>query len=263
MMEKDKNFGQSLKAALERECEAVSASSQLKARIDEQINRKQEEKSMSRISMKKMAIGVAAACLLVSGSVFAGHVSGFVMSSSSRPEYTSYEQLSRAEEKIGYSADYVENFGNGYHFAGAVTTHIEAKDENRNTVYTEKGLSIRYQKEGGADLNLDIEQNRESSWEVYSANTADSVRTCGNVTMYYDVITNKFVPVDYELTDEDKANMERDDYNLAVGSDSVMINQSMSVRWEKDGILYTLYGFNVTLGAEEMLDMAEEIINAQ
>lgn len=261
-MKTDKNFDQTIKTALEQECGDISASLRLKARIDEQINRRQEEKFMSRISMKKIAAGVAAACLFVSGSVFAGHVSGFIMSGSSiyAPEYTSYEQMGKAEKKLGYACDYVESFDNGYRFAGAVITNMAAQDDNGNTLYTAKGLDVCYQKAGEADLSLAIEEAREDGWKNLAS---DAARTSGNITMQYYVITNKFVPLDYELTDEDRENMEKDNYNLAVGSDTVEISQSMHVIWEKDGISYDLFGFDVTLSADEMFDMAEQIINAK
>lgn len=259
-MKTEKNFEQTIKAALESECENIAASAKLKARIDEQIRMRQEEKFMAGISMKKLAAGVAAACLLVSGSVFAGHVAGVIKSGSSRPEYTSYEQMGQAEKKLGYSVDHVEDFDNGYHFAGAGITNISTRDDNGNTLYNAKGIDIEYQKAGEAEITLSVEEVRSDAWKEY---TPASVRTCGDITLQYNVLTNKFVPADYVLTEEDKANMEKDDYNLAYGSDSVQINQSMHVRWEKDGILYHLFGFDVSLSADEMFDMAETIINAE
>lgn len=260
-MKTDKNFEQTLKTALAAECENISASSQLKARIDEQISREQEGKYMSRINMKKIAVSVAAACLLISGSVFAGNVSGIIMSSSAAPEYKTYAEMGKAEKKIGYSADYVESFDNGYRFAGAEVTDIKMQDDNHNTIHAAKGLNVEYKKAGQTDISLTIEQ----SWgeDLWKNRTPDAVRTCGNITMRYYVTTNKFVPLDYELTDEDRANMQKENYNLAEGSDSVVINQSMDVRWEKDGVCYGLFGFDVTLSSDEMFDMAEQIINAE
>ena len=260
-MKTDKDFEQTLKTALAAECENISASLQLKARIDEQICRKQEGKYMSRINMKKIAVSVAAACLLISGSVFAGNVSGVIMSSSAVPEYKTYAEMGKAEKKIGYSADYVESFDNGYRFAGAEVTDIRMQDDKKNTIHTVKGLNVEYEKAGQTELSLTIEQ----SWgeDLWKNRTPDAVRTCGNTTIRYYVTTNKFVPLDYELTDEDRANMQKENYNLGVGSDSVEIKQSMNVRWEKDGVWYELSGFDVTLNSEELFDMAEQIINAE
>ena len=216
---------------------------------------------MSRINMKKIAVSVAAACLLISGSVFAGNVSGVIMSGSSVPEYKTYAEMGKAEKKIGYSADYVESFYKGYRFTGASVTYIKMQDDNKNTIHTVKGLDVEYEKAGQTALTLTIEQ----SWgeDLWKNRTPDAVRTCGNTTMRYYVTTNKYVPLDYELTDEDRANMQKENYNLGVGSDSVIINQSMNVRWEKDGVWYELFGFDVSLSSDEMFDMAEQIINAE
>ena len=61
-----------IKNALALECGGVTPSRDLKDRIDRQILESQKEAgNMKKFSMKKLVIGVAAGCLLVSGGVFA------------------------------------------------------------------------------------------------------------------------------------------------------------------------------------------------
>ena len=76
-------------------------------------------------------------------------------------------------------------------------------------------------------------------------------------------LTNKFVPADYELTEEDKKAQEDGNFNLAYGSDKVEVMTSYTVEWNMDGQGYSLFKFGEDLGAEEMFGMAEEIIAGQ
>lgn len=92
---------------------------------------------------------------------------------------------------------------------------------------------------------------------------ADATRVCGDITVYYDSITNKQVPPDYVMTEEDKAGEAKGDFYISVGSQEVETHQNQSVTWDKDGVRYQILGFDLNLGAEEMFDMAEEIIGTK
>ncbi|MDE7258608.1 MAG: hypothetical protein K2N77_05150, partial [Lachnospiraceae bacterium] len=119
-MRAEQNFDSSVRTALGKECDGISASEELKSRIDETIRQRQEENSMKYMSAKKLCISIAAACLLVSGiTVFAGGASYFVAGSSMGVEYTDYQDMGKAQKKLGYGVDSVEQFANGYFFYGA------------------------------------------------------------------------------------------------------------------------------------------------
>lgn len=279
-----KELDKKIKAALEMECQHISASDLLKQKIDRELfgesqvesregiegfpgHLQKEEHIMSKegkkvVSMKKMVIGVAAACLLVSGVCFAGKTAYFVTSGAAYSEWDSYEDLDKMEEKLGLEIDSVETFANGYSFAGAHMDTTKAMDEGHNKLYDFKELDFEYEKEGAAGLSLYMHRVLD---EGETAKTPDLTRTVTledgtEITVRYDVYTYKFVPEDYELTEEDKANEERDDYYISVGTEEVEIKQASHATWDKDGVYYNLMGFDVELGGEEMLDMAEEII---
>lgn len=81
---------------------------------------------------------------------------------------------------------------------------------------------------------------------------------------YYKILNQiynyKFVPANYEMTEEDKALTEQGNYTLSYGTDKVEIQQNKYVSWEKDGVSYTIMGFDLDLTDEEMLDMAGQMI---
>lgn len=74
--------------------------------------------------------------------------------------------------------------------------------------------------------------------------------------------TYKAVPPDYELTEEDKENMESDNFQLGYGSQEVEVRQYYATIWVKDGKVYDLGGFDLSISADEMLNMAKEIVES-
>ena len=232
-----------IKEALSQECSSLSPSPGIKERIDERIRESQEEtESMKHLSVKKVVIGVAAACLLLSGGAYAaGHATGLVSHSSLTGQYESYDgDMDKAEKKLGFN----------------VLT-VQGIDDQRNEVYTYKAMTVYYEKAGCRDIYLDMCRPVE---EEQRAKTADATKVCGDTTLYYDEYTYKFVPADYQKTPEDEANEQRNDYFISAGSDEVEIHVSQGVTWKLDGTSYNLAGFDTGLSADEMLAMAEEII---
>ncbi len=264
-MRAEQDFGSRIKEALEKECDGISASEQLKCRIDETIcssicakSRAEMEVNMKHMSMKKIVVLVAA-CLLVSGiTVVAGKTARIGVQGSAAPEYTDYAELGKAEEKLGYTVDSVEQFTNGYSFAGVRINELKAYGEENNELYTIPAMQITYTKDG-KDMGLYIQQRVE---EVVIAKQPNAVRTCGDISVRVDEYTYKFVPASYELTEEDKVNEQKDDYFISYGSDDIEIRKAVDVRWEKDGLYYELIGFDLDMDGEEALDMAEEILSA-
>lgn len=249
-----------IKDALSQECSSLSPSPGIKDRIDERIRESQEETgSMKHLSVKKVVIGVAAACLLVSGGAYAaGHATALVSHSSLNGQYKSYDgDMAKAENKLGYNVLTVEGFENGYGFKSMEVMDVQGLDDKSNKVYTYKDMTVYYEKAGCEGIYLDMCRPVEDAPREKSPN---ATKVCGDTTLYYDEYTYKFVPVDYQMTPEDEANEQRDDYYISVGSDQVEIKVSQNVTWEIDGTHYNLAGFDTGLSADELLSMAEEII---
>lgn len=252
--------GERIKDALAQECRGMQPSSNLKERIDEEIRNYQEEMGkMKHFGIKKAVVVTAAACLLVSGGAYAaGHATGLISSSYPGGQYHSYSgDMDKAEGKLGYGVKTVESFDNGYSFQNMQVIDVQGMDDNKQQVYTYKSMSIDYEKQGCPKMYVDMCRPVEKEART---KTPDATRVCGDITLYYDEYTYKFVPTDYEMTAEDKANEQKDNYFISVGSDAVEIQKSAGVTWEQDGVCYNMAGFDLGLSAEEMLDMAEQIV---
>ncbi len=264
-----------IRTALEMQCGDISASGTLKQKIDGEIRRrgkvipmylpeeqevsmrKQSEQNRKHFNTKKLVIGLAAACLLISGGVFAGKTTGYI---SGYNKIYSYEELDSAEERLGFSADVVESFSNGYSFEEMLVGDTRAVDENGDTVYTFPELNVQYIRDGVSDIALCADMRPEKGEQAKAPDLTDQ---CGDIALRYDVYTYKLVPEGYELTEEDKENLERDDYEISEGSDEIEYAQMTHVLWEKDGVYYDLLGNDTALSGEEMFAMAKELIGAE
>lgn len=258
---------EAVKQALSGICERIEASDGLKRQIDSRIENRlvKEAHHMKHLSIKKVVIGVAAACLVVGTVCIAG--SGMKMYSSggsSIPDYTKYEDLGKAEKEAGYEIQAVDQFGNGYALDGIHVNDMSIQNEAGQTEDSEKEIIIKYTK-GGETIRLFARKILPMEDETELIKNTDSGKTvkAGETELVFSQVTNKFVPPDYELTEEDKKNMERDDFNLAYGSSEVEMDQSYHVSWIKDGIIYSIMGFNLSnVTPDEMLDMAKEIVES-
>lgn len=261
-MKKRDDWEEKIRDVLALECDGIAASRALKDRIDEKILESEKEAGdMKHVSVKKLAIGVAVGCLLVSGGVFAaGHAVSLGSHHYLQDACRDYDRLPEMERKLGYAVDAVEEFSNGYRFERMFVDEVKGRDEEGNEVYTFMSMDIDYEKSGEEPISLFIEKPVETP---VRQGTPDATRVCGDITVYYDMITNKQVPPDYVLTEEDKAGEVRGDYYISVGSAKVEVHQNHTVTWDKDGIHYQLLGFDVKISPEEMLDMAEEIIGTR
>lgn len=260
-MNRKDDWEDKIKDVLTLESDGLTASQDLKDRIDRKILTSQEAESMKHLSVKKLVIGVAIGCLLVSGGVFAaGRVVSVSSNSDWRDGCNSYSGMEQQEKKLGYEVDSVEQFTNGYRFEKAVVGESQGKDQDKNTVGTYKFMSIVYARDTEPTVSLYIEKPLET---IARKQQTEKTRVCGDITLYYDSTTYKFVPADYELTQEDKVNQEKENYCISYGSDQVEIQKAVVVDWMKNGIQYQLIGFDLNVSADEMFDMAEEIMGTK
>lgn len=261
-MRQREDWEEKIKNVLALECDGVTASRDLKDRIDERILESQKEAGhMKKLSMKKLVIGVAIGCLLVSGGAFAaGRVVSLTSHTYKLDVCKNYGDMEKMEAELGYAVDSVEKFSNGYCFEKMSVDDVNGNDADGNTIYTYKDLDITYEKSGEPTVWLDVAKPVETP---VRKGAPEATRQVGEITLYYDATTYKFVPSNYKLTDEDQANLEKDNFTISYGSAEVEIQTASDVTWEKDGVKYHLMGFDLNIGADDMFDMAEEIMGTR
>lgn len=232
-----------LKRALEARVQAVTPSDDLLMNVKREVNRRKKEREKMSATMKKV-IAIAAMACLICASCFAA--SQFTTTQMGTVEkITRYDQLADAAKEIGLEARYVEKFENGFAFQSGDTTKGCAINEEGVPVGDEyEGLAISYVNAEGERLTLIVEPTTEAGGEKPA----------------YSDDTYKFVPPDYELTEEDKAMMDGGDFFISYGSQEVEIKEAEVYSWQDGNISYSLTAFDCNFGEAEMARMARELM---
>lgn len=211
---------------------------------------------------KKVALLVAACFVLLTGTCLAaqnGLFTSIVGTTNSAAEYMDFADLDKAEKDFGANIMAVESFFNGYRFTGMDVTTNYLMDNSNNTTGEYPELSLSYANEDGAHLELSAVKEEN----VYNEERTDTAqKTVGDITLHYNMDTYKFVPENYELTDEDKQRQANDDhYFISIDATQVEETHFSFVTFVKDGIYYSLMSMNGE-SADTMFAMAEELLAA-
>ena len=215
-----------------------------------------EKESYIMKSKKKIALIAVAATLVMGITVFAasGIISQWFSSSSSIPDYKTLPTAEQVVKDIGYEAVIIDEFANGYKFDNGSVVDNVLTDDNGKAVEKFKSVTFRYLKDNDEVLFSQDKVNSqvETSGEV--------VATVDDVDVYYYSYTNKLVPPDYKMTDEDKKAEETGELVFSYGSSKVEIKEIQSVSWKKDDMSYQLLQIDGKLSADELVEMAKEVI---
>ena len=208
-------------------------------------------------SKKKIHLIAIAAALALGITVFAasGIVTNWFSSSSAKPEYKSLPSAEQVKSDIGYEAVLIDTFKNGYTFKSGSVVNNNLADEKGNSVEKFKSVSFEYENNGDRVFFSQDKFNAELGTE------GEIISTVSGTDIYYFSYTNKIVPPDYKLTDNDKKAEENGDLVFSYGSSKVEICEVQSVTWKNDGVQYQLLQIDGKLSAHDLADMAEEIIN--
>lgn len=106
------------------------------------------------------------------------------------------------------------------------------------------------------DINMFINQVHETENESYAVDS----KNVGDVTVYFNQATYKFVPEGYEFTDEDNQNIDDPHYEITFGSEKVEIQNYTGISFEKDGKYYSMFAWDSDMSADEWYAMAEELL---
>ena len=208
-------------------------------------------------SKKKISVIAAVAVLALGTTVFAasGIISKWYSSSSSDPEYKSLPTAQQVKKDIGYDAVLISEFENGYAFKDGSIVNNDLADEDGNSVEKFKSVSFDYEKNGDTVI---FSQDKFNSKIDMDGNV---IKTVDGTDIYYYSYTNKIVPADYKMTDEDKKAEADGELIFSSGSSDIQISEVQSVTWVKGNIQYQLMQMDGALSRDELTDMAEEVIS--
>lgn len=228
------------------------------------LKKKMEEKSMKyskkHFSIKKAAVLAAVCCLLIGtvGVASSGKVTTvFTAMSMDYFRGESFSQLPEAEKKAGFKIKALEKFSNGYEFAELTTFTTNGADENGNILERYNEICLDYKKAGEYPLSLyAMEETYAHTDNRIAKQTAD----INGIRVSYYVDTYKLVPAGYELTTQDKENLQKDDYYISEGVEEISEGQHTTIVWCQDNICYMIITTKGVIPAEKLFAMAEELI---
>lgn len=85
-----------------------------------------------------------------------------------------------------------------------------------------------------------------------------------NITEHYNYDEYLILPGDERPTEEELQRTETDNhFFISDGSDERYTSYVSGIDFEIDGIAYVMIGFDIDMTADELFDMAEEIITAR
>lgn len=221
---------------------------------------KDSSKKVKKLHFKKIAtIAIAATMMLGIGtwaasSVITSRISG----TSSSPDFKTLPSSTQINEILGVEISLPEEFSNGYKFENAHKVENQNQGENNAVVESFDSLSTNYTK---ADDNLIFSIDPLTIGN--QTPDGDLVDTYNNCDIYYGSYTAKFVPADYQLTEQDKADEASGKYVFSYGSSEIIINEIQGLQWKDDGVFYSFTTMDSTLTQEELVSMANEMIDMQ
>lgn len=267
------NFEKYIKSELGAAAEDKVPSDMCRARIDRMIS--EEEKGSSRKNNMRRskllkAAAITAACLALSGggAYAAGKIIWTEEVVSSVPDYTSYEDVVKAEKETGLDIDVPEQFENGYAFAGIHITDVSDTDDEGKEVNKRKGVIIDYTA-GTPDeyVSVNIGTDTQSTGEIIDEVPGIEVKDINGLKVYVSKYKMLMVPEDYsdeQIKEFQDNNPEICGVGKGNGITEVSCEDVISAWFERDGQTYTINPKeDQKWTSDDLFKMAEEMIAVQ
>lgn len=248
-------FDKEMKDMLHRCADELHAPDKLKTRVDFALK---NGSSRPRRRWGRRLVALAAVAAIAVTGAFAAGAFGSIRSSSRADQSLSMEQTQQHMEDAGASLTLPETIGD-FTFSHGYDIDTTAESAMGKTEKVSE-VNAEYEKDG-VTLNF----NAHKTYTVFSDEEnsdpePDEVQEVNGVTLAFRDSHYRFVPPDYEPSDEEKKLERRGELTISEGSDEVEDRQFQSVSWQKDGMSYSLYGFDTGLDAQTMLELASGLV---
>ena len=260
-MKRNKEYDEEIKSMLVENAKQIEPSKELFDKITKDIYEGKDKEIMRnkvRGFKKSRRVAVMVASLILIGSLTVMGVrigKSWVGSSNSR--YNTFPSQEKVLKDVGFLPKYPKSLPGGFEYVSGGTGTSTLSDSGNDLTETRE-VSLAYKNESEESLvHLSISQIDE----VFIDNEeSELVGKLNGIDLYYYNKDYKFVPVDYELTKEDKKAMEMGELEISYGASEISFSDIQSLSWYEDGLQYMIMGDNHNFTVEEMIDMAKVII---
>lgn len=250
-----------IREALHTAACSCSPPEDLKQKIDARLawQEKKEAISMKKSGMKKTVVAAALACALTGTVCMAAEkFSGYYIGSSTPfTEVTDYAGIEKLEKKTSIDVNAPERFENGFAFDSANVSEIAEADAQGNVVGDSfQEIMITY-KNGDESVDYSVSEKEKEYTEEELARMQDM--EADGVTYHFSQSDYLFIPAGYEPTAEEKQAQEAGELFISEGSDEREEKVYKSISWNADGQGHMLFGADLDMSAEELLEMAKQV----
>lgn len=216
-----------------------------------------------RHSWRRAAV-VAAAVLAVAvtGAFASGKVAGLIsVHSANNQSYTEFADTAQGAKLVADNVKRVEAFSSGYQFDDAYVETTAMIDDSGKKIGEYPSITIDYLDNEGNSLTFTAHKKQmvDDQDDIFAP---EAVIDENGVTLTYHNTAYLDVPVDYQLTDEERQAMNNNELCVNVGTDQVEKSQLQSVKWVDDGVAYLIFGRDTGMTGEDFFNMAREVMAA-
>lgn len=261
-MKMNKSSNEQIKLALLQGANEIEPSAELFDKIKKDIYKKEcgetmENKATSFKKGKRLAVLVASFVLLCSITVL-GVTMGKSWVGHSNLKYKTFPSQEQILKDVGFVPKYAKSLPGGFEYANGGIGKSKLSDDTGNILAQTNDVTLGYKRENEKSLlNLSITQVEET---FLDNKKSQLVGDLNGINLYYYQQDYKFVPPNYELTEEDKKATQAGKLEISYGASEITVCNVQGLSWYEDGLAYMIMGSDYGFTIEEMIDMATVII---
>ncbi|MHC1748914.1 MAG: hypothetical protein AB9856_11300 [Cellulosilyticaceae bacterium] len=252
-----------IRNTLSHKAKQVEPSSDLFNKIRKDIYEKECRETMKNktwgFKKKRKLVTITALCIVLGSITVIGATMGKSWIGHSNNSYKTYPSQEKIEKDTGFTPKYTKELPGGFEYASGGPGESELRDDSGKTLTNTKTVTLVYQK-GNEKPNLTLMVEKIDKEFIDNAHSK-LVKSDKGIEFYYYDQDYKFVPPNYELTEADKKAEAEGKLAITFGSDEVRCENVQGISWYEEGLHYTLMGNDFHFEVEEMIEMAEYVIN--
>lgn len=226
----------------------------------EREKEKEKDTMNKRCVFRRIAIAASLALLVMAGGVYAGgNITQWISRSDNTKSHKGIMPKEQMRQELGTVPKFTESFSNGFRIEESIVSEVSALDESNVALGSTRELYLSY-KRGKEALSLNILPDPGVIGAQEEA--FDESMSYKGIELGYSRIAFKFVPPDYQASEEEEKLAEEGRLNLAYGSAVIETGFHSFLSWEEDGIRYQLLT-EEEISKEELCEMAKEIIDSE
>lgn len=261
-MKMNKESNQQIKLALLQVTNEIEPSVELFDKIKKDIYKKECGETMknkvNNLKKGRRLAAMVASFILVGSITVLGATMGKSWVGHSHLKYKTFPSQEKILKDVGFVPKYPESLPGGFEYANGGTGESTLSDDAGNVLTKTKELTLGYKRaNGNSSINLSITQIEE---KFLDDKESQLVGELNGINLYHYQKDYKFVPANYELTEEDKRAYEAGELEISSGTSDISYCNIQSLSWYEDGLQYMIMGSDHSFILEEVIDMAKFII---